>query len=104
MEPKPKVGKFLKNGHIVKDNLFATPPLFDLIQSESGTDWKEMYQVFNMGHRLEAYLDESRVQELIDVANSFGMDAQIIGRVEESEEPALTIIVLTEHSNTNYEF
>ncbi len=86
-----KVGKFLKNGHIMKDNLFETPPLFELIQAESRTDWKEMYQVFNMGHRLEAYLDESRAQELIEVARSFGMEAQIIGRVEASDKPALTI-------------
>lgn len=82
-----------QNLHIIKDNLFDTPPLFKLIQSESKTDWKEMYQVFNMGHRLEIYLPKEHAQTVIDTSKSFGIDAKIIGRVEknESEGKKLTI-------------
>ncbi len=77
-----KALKFVENVHIIKDNLFTTPPLFQLIQKESGTDWKEMYQVFNMGNRLEFYLPERHAQTIIDAAKSFNIDAQVIGRVE----------------------
>ncbi len=77
-----KVLKFVKGVHIIKDNLFETPPLFKLIQQESKTDWKEMYQVFNMGHRMEIYTDEKTASKLISISKSFGVDAQIIGRVE----------------------
>ncbi len=77
-----KALKFVENVHIVKDNLFDTPPLFELIQKESGTDWKEMYQVFNMGNRLEFYLPEQHAQTIIDAAKSFNIDAQVIGYVE----------------------
>jgi phosphoribosylformylglycinamidine cyclo-ligase len=71
--------------------MLSTPPLFQLIQSESGTDWKEMYRVFNMGHRMEIYTDEASAHEMIQLAKGFNIEAQIIGRVEESETKKLTI-------------
>jgi phosphoribosylformylglycinamidine cyclo-ligase len=86
-----KILHYVENLHIIKYNLLATPPLFKMIQEESGTDWKEMYQVFNMGHRLEAYVPESIALELIDSAKSFNIEAQIIGRVESSEHKQVTI-------------
>lgn len=86
-----KALKFVKNKRLVKNNLFATPPLFELIQSESGTDWREMYQVFNMGCRLEVYCDEAIAQNLIDLAQSFNIDAQVIGHVEDGEGETLTL-------------
>jgi len=86
-----KVLKFVDNVHIIKDNLFDTPPLFELIQKESGTDWKEMYQVFNMGNRLEFYLPEQHAQTITDVAKSFNIDAQVIGHVTASPTNKLTI-------------
>jgi phosphoribosylformylglycinamidine cyclo-ligase len=80
-----KVMKFVEdNVHIIKDNLLPTPPLFEMIQAESGTEWKEMYQVFNMGHRLEVYLKPENAARVIEISKSFGIDAQIIGRVEAS--------------------
>ena len=79
-----KVQHFIKNKKVVKNNLFGLPPLFELIQNESGTDWKEMYQVFNMGHRLEFYLNEKDAQTIIDLALSFDIDAQIVGYVEDA--------------------
>ena len=81
-----KILHFVENLHIIKDNLFKTPPLFDLIQKESNTDWKEMYQVFNMGHRMEIYCPEEVAQDLIDISTSFNVDAQIVGRVADSPE------------------
>ncbi|MFK7756888.1 MAG: AIR synthase-related protein [Flavobacteriales bacterium] len=86
-----KVLHFVDNVHIVKDNLFATPPLFNLIQKESGTDWQEMYRVFNMGHRLEIYLPEEHAAEVIKIAESFSVEAQIVGRVEAADTKKLTI-------------
>lgn len=86
-----KVLHFVDNVHVIKDNLFETPPLFKLIQEESGTDWKEMYKVFNMGHRMEIYLDERYAEEIIDIAESYGVEAQIIGRVEPMEGKKVTI-------------
>ena len=86
-----KVLHFVKDVHVIKDNLFDIPPLFKMIQEESATDWKEMYQVFNMGHRFEIYTDEDFAREIIQVAGSFNVDAQIIGRVEKSESKRLTI-------------
>jgi phosphoribosylformylglycinamidine cyclo-ligase len=86
-----KVLHFVENVHIIKDNLFDTPPLFKLIQQESGTDWKEMYKVFNMGHRMELYLDESYAQEVIDISKNFNVDAKIVGRVEALSKKQLTI-------------
>ena len=86
-----KVMNFVKNKHIIKDNLFETPPVFKLIQSESKTSWKEMYQVFNMGHRLEIYTDENSAQSIINISKLFNLDAKIIGRVEDCKENKLSI-------------
>lgn len=86
-----KILHFVENLHIIKDNLFEVPPLFKLIQEESGTDWKEMYQVFNMGHRMELYVDPSLAQDIIEISKSFNINAQIVGRVEASNEKSLTI-------------
>ncbi len=86
-----KVLHFVDNVHVIKDNLFPVPPLFRLIQSQSATDWKEMYQVFNCGHRMELYVPASIADDLISISKSFGVDAQIVGRVEASEAKKLTI-------------
>ena len=86
-----KVLHFVDNVHIIKDNLFALPPLFKMIQAESGTDYKEMYKVFNMGHRLEVYINPQYAQTVIDISKSFGINAQIIGRVEAAENKGVTI-------------
>jgi phosphoribosylformylglycinamidine cyclo-ligase len=86
-----KILHFIDSLHVIKDNLFEVPPLFELIQQESGTDWKEMYQVFNMGHRLELYVPEAIATDLIAISESFGVPAQIVGRVESSDTKALTI-------------
>ena len=86
-----KILHFLEKGHVVKDNLFELPPLFKLIQEESGTSWQEMYQVFNMGHRMELYVDPMIAQDIIQISKEFGVDAQIIGRVEQSNTKELTI-------------
>ena len=86
-----KVLHFVDNVHVVKDQLFDTPPLFQLIQQESNTDWKEMYKVFNMGHRMEIYTDENTAEEIIQIAQEFNLPAQIIGRVEASDKKKLTI-------------
>ncbi|WP_077924377.1 AIR synthase related protein [Spirosoma sp. 209] len=86
-----KVLHFVDNLHIIKDNLFPIPPLFRLIQQESGTAWQEMYKVFNMGHRLEVYLAEEHAQRVIEVSESFGIPAQIVGRVESFAGKQVTI-------------
>lgn len=86
-----KVLHFVENLHIIKDNLFETPPLFKLIQECSGTDWKEMYKVFNMGHRMEVYLNEEHAQQVIDISTQFGVDAKIIGRVESASIKQVTL-------------
>jgi len=86
-----KILHFINGLHIVKDQLFDIPPLFDMIQQESGTPWEEMYKVFNMGHRMELYLPEEIAAEIIAISKGFGVDAQIIGRVEASEESQVTI-------------
>ncbi len=86
-----KVLHFVDNLHIIKDSLFDVPPLFKLIQEQSGTDWKEMYKVFNMGHRMELYLNEKLASQVIEISKSFGVDAKIIGRVEPSDKKQLTI-------------
>ncbi|WP_158858772.1 AIR synthase related protein [Lunatibacter salilacus] len=86
-----KVLHFVNDVHIVKDNLFKTPPLFSIIQDQSGTDWKEMYKVFNMGHRMEIYLDPKHSDTVIQIAESFGVEAQIIGRVTAGTGKRLTI-------------
>lgn len=86
-----KILHFVDNLHIIKDNLFEVPPLFQLIQEQSKTDWKEMYQVFNCGHRMELYVDESRAEDIIAIANSFNIPAKVVGRVEASDTKKLTI-------------
>jgi phosphoribosylformylglycinamidine cyclo-ligase len=86
-----KVMHFVNDVHVIKDNLFSIPPLFDLIQKESGTSFKEMYQVFNMGHRLEVYANPVHADEIIRISQSFGIPAQIVGRVEASATKKLTI-------------
>ena len=86
-----KILHFVDRLHVIKDQLFPAPPLFELIQKESGTRWKEMYEVFNMGHRMELYVPQSIANQLIAISQSFGVDAQIIGRVEEADQKQLTI-------------
>ncbi|AXT56318.1 phosphoribosylformylglycinamidine cyclo-ligase [Aquimarina sp. AD1] len=86
-----KILHFVDNLHIIKDNLFDVPPLFQLIQENSGTDWKEMYQVFNMGHRMELYVSPEIADEIISISKNFNVDAKIVGRVEGSDEKKLTI-------------
>ena len=87
-----KVMHFVENKHVIKDNLFAVPPLFDLIQRQSGTPWQEMYKVFNMGHRMEIYLAPEHAAEIIAIADKFGIEARIVGRVEAADTNRLTII------------
>lgn len=87
-----KVMHFVENKHVIKDNLFPTPVLFEMIQRESGTDWKEMYKVFNMGHRLEVYLPSDKAAEVIAISESFGIPTRIVGRVEERGEGNLLTI------------
>ncbi|AXG75086.1 phosphoribosylformylglycinamidine cyclo-ligase [Flavobacterium arcticum] len=86
-----KVLHFVDNVHVIKDNLFPVPPLFKLIQEQSNTDWKEMYQVFNCGHRMELYVPENIAQDIIAISKSFNVDAKIVGRLEASESKQLTI-------------
>ena len=86
-----KIMHFVENKHVIKDNLFPIPPLFKLIHEQSGTDWKEMYKVFNMGHRMEIYVSAENAQAVIDIARSFNIDARIVGRVEDSDSNKLTI-------------
>ena len=95
-----KVLHFVDAVHVVKDNLFPTPPLFLSIQESSGTDWEEMYKVFNMGHRLEVYTSQEAADALIEISKSFGVEAQIIGRVEASESAKVTI--RSEHGEFEY--
>ncbi len=86
-----KILHFIEKLHVIKDNMFEVPPLFKLIQQESGTDWKEMYQVFNMGHRMELYVKEEIAEDLISISKSFNVEAKIVGRVEKSDQKKLTI-------------
>ena len=86
-----KILHFVNNLHIIKDSLFPIPPLFDLIQKESGTSGREMYQVFNMGHRMELYVSPDKVEEIISISDSFNIKAQIVGRVEAAPENKLTL-------------
>ena len=86
-----KILHFVKDLHIIKDNLFEVPPLFKLIQEESKTEWKEMYQVFNMGHRMELYVPKEIADDLISISKSFNVDAKIVGKVETSVSKKLTI-------------
>ncbi|MDD4372811.1 MAG: AIR synthase-related protein [Bacteroidales bacterium] len=96
-----KVLHFVDKLHIIKDNLFATPPLFKMIQESSGTPWQEMYKVFNMGHRMEIYTNEKSALEIIEISKQFKVEAQIIGRVEASNEKKLTIN--SEHGEFTYQ-
>jgi phosphoribosylformylglycinamidine cyclo-ligase len=86
-----KVLHFVDKVHIIKDNLFPVPPLFKLIQQQSNTHWKEMYQVFNCGHRMEVYVSNETAQDIINIAESFGVEAKIVGRVEAHDSKKLTI-------------
>ena len=86
-----KILHFVENLHVIKDQLFPVPPLFKLIQEQSGTAWKEMYEVFNMGHRMEFYVNETVAQQIISISQSFGVEAQIVGRVEAATKKELTI-------------
>ena len=86
-----KVLHFVDNVHVIKENLFPIPPLFELIQKESNTDWQEMYKVFNMGHRMELYVSEEIAQDIIAISESFGIPAQIVGRVEAADSKKVTV-------------
>lgn len=86
-----KILHFIDQLHVMKNNLFDVPPLFKMIQEESGTDWKEMYKVFNMGHRMEVYIDETHAEDIIAISKSFGIDAQVIGHTEALNKPQVTI-------------
>jgi phosphoribosylformylglycinamidine cyclo-ligase len=86
-----KILHFIDNLHIIKDNLFPVPPLFQLIQEQSKTNWKEMYQVFNCGHRMELYVPQEIANDIIAISKSFNVEAQIVGRVEASATQKLTI-------------
>ncbi len=86
-----KILHFIDNLHIIKDNMFSIPPLFKLIQEQSKTDWKEMYQVFNCGHRMELYVSSEIANDIVEISKSFNVNAQIIGRVQASETKKLTI-------------
>ena len=86
-----KIMHFVEKMRVVKNNLFPVPPLFNIIQEQSGTDWHEMYKVFNMGHRMEIYVDSSNAQKVIEISHSFGIDAQIVGYTEASDRNELII-------------
>jgi phosphoribosylformylglycinamidine cyclo-ligase len=86
-----KILHYIEHLHIIKDNFLPVPPLFKMIQQESGTDWKEMYQVFNMGQRLEIYVPADVARSVIDIAQSFNIDALITGRVEAADKKQVTI-------------
>lgn len=86
-----KILHFIDSLHIIKDNLFDIPPLFKLIQEQSKTDWKEMYQVFNCGHRMELYVPKEIANDIIEISKSYNVDAQIVGYVEASDKKKLTI-------------
>ena len=87
-----KILHFIDSLHVIKDNLFPVPPLFNLIQQQSGTPWEQMYRVFNMGHRMELYVGEDIAAEIIDISRSFGVDARIVGRVEKADSARVTIL------------
>jgi len=97
-----KVLHFIDSLHVVKDKLFATPVVFDLVQRNSGTPWEEMYKVFNMGHRLEIYVDKESAASIIEISQSFGVEAQIIGRVEPFEEGQRKLTIRSEHGEFTY--
>jgi len=86
-----KVLHFVDNVHVIKDNMFPVPPLFSIIHEQSGTDWKEMYKVFNMGHRLEIYLPAEYAEKVIEISKAFNIDAQIVGYCQASDKTELLI-------------
>jgi phosphoribosylformylglycinamidine cyclo-ligase len=96
-----KVLHFIENLHVIKDNLFPVPPLFKIIQEQSGTEWKEMYKVFNMGHRMEIYIPKTHAEDIISISRSFDIDARIIGRVESA--PSKKVTLKTEAGEFTYE-
>lgn len=98
-----KVLHFIDGLTVVKDNLFPTPPLFRLIQKESGTDWKEMYKVFNMGHRMEIYTDSETAAKVIEISRKYGVEAGILGRVESSADGVSRVDLTSEHGRFIYE-
>lgn len=98
-----KVLHFIDGLTVVKDNLFPTPPLFRLIQKESGTDWKEMYKVFNMGHRMEIYTDGETAAKVIEISRKYGVEARILGRVERSADGVSRVDLTSEHGHFIYE-
>ena len=95
-----KVLHFVDDVHVIKDNMFPVPPLFRIIQEESGTNWEEMYKVFNMGHRMEVYIPEEYANDIISISESFNVQAKIVGHVEASERTSLTIS--SEHGDFSY--
>ncbi|RLD27148.1 MAG: phosphoribosylformylglycinamidine cyclo-ligase [Bacteroidetes bacterium] len=95
-----KILHFVEGLHIIKDSMFDIPPLFKLIKEESGTDWKEMYKVFNMGHRMEIYLPKEYADDIIEISKSFNVEAQLVGRVEKADNKNLTI--LSEYGTFKY--
>ncbi|MBO4960919.1 MAG: phosphoribosylformylglycinamidine cyclo-ligase [Flavobacteriales bacterium] len=97
-----KILHFVNGLHIIQDNLFPIPPLFAMIQKESGTDWREMYQVFNMGHRMEFYVPASIADEIISISESFGIPARVVGRVEAYEEGSKKLTIVSENGTFEY--
>ena len=87
------------NCRVIKDNMFPVPPLFKLIHEQSGTDWKEMYKVFNMGHRMEIYISPEQAEKVIEISKSFNIDAQIVGHIEEG---AKSLTIKSEYGEFNY--
>lgn len=98
-----KVLHFIDGLTVVKDNLFPTPPLFRLIQKESGTEWEEMYKVFNMGHRMEIYTDRETAEKVIEISEKFGVEAKILGHVESSADGVSRVDLTSEHGHFIYE-
>merc|ERR1719343_967131 len=97
-----KVLHFISGVHVVKDNLFPVPPIFKLIQQHSKTDWKEMYKVFNMGHRMEFYTDADTAEAIIDIARSFKIEAQVVGRVLDAKQGEKRVTVKSELGDFDY--
>ena len=98
-----KILHFINGLHVIKDNLFEVPPLFKIIQEESQTDWREMYKVFNMGHRMEVYLPESVADHIISISKSYQIDAQVIGQVESmSSQADRKVTIKSQYGNFEY--
>jgi phosphoribosylformylglycinamidine cyclo-ligase len=97
-----KILHFVDDLRIIKDNIFETPRLFEVIQQESGTSWEEMYKVFNMGHRMEFYVPAEIADDIVAISEKYGIDAKIIGRVEASETGEAEVILTSAHGTFNY--